>query len=122
MISCGPVTACATETPATPRILAATSRALPGEVSIRMNAFTAIVVSSRRAAGGTRSARWRNQSTLLIIYIKSAAGFAAQVSGVDVLLQQRARTVLVVAQHTMHHLHDRKAGVEPDQVRQLERA
>src|SRR3984957_7246707 len=49
-MSFGPVTACATETPGTPRILEATSRAFPGDVSIRMNAFTAIEVSSPRAA------------------------------------------------------------------------
>src|SRR5580700_3003421 len=99
-MSCGPVTACATETPATPR-------AFPGDVSIRMKAFTAILVSSRRAGdlGRARSARWRNQSTLLIIYIKTAARFFPEITGVDVLLQQRARPVLVVAEHPMHHLH-----------------
>src|SRR5208282_4214222 len=69
-----------------------------------------------------RSARWRNQSTFLIIYIKSAARFAAEISGIDVLLQQWTWAVLVVAEHPMHHLHDRKAGVQPDQVGQLERA
>src|SRR5580700_8441626 len=122
MISCGPVTACATETPGTPRILDATSRAFPGDVSIRMNAFTAIDVSSTRAVAGTHLAWWRNQSTLFIIYIKSTARFAAEIASVDVLLQQRARTVLVVAEHPMHHFHDREAGVEPNQISQLERA
>src|SRR5580704_16020029 len=78
--------------------------------------------SSTRAVAGTHLAWWRNQSTLLIIYIKSTARFAAEIASVDVLLQQRARTVLVVAEHPMHHLHDREAGVEPNQVRQLERA
>src|SRR5258708_11424844 len=122
-MSCGPVTACATETPGTPRILDATSRAFPGDVSIRMNAFTAMVVSSGRTPlRAPRSARWRNQSTLLIIYIKSAARLAAEIAGIDVFLQQRARTVLVVAEHSMHHLHDSEASVQPDQVRQLERA
>src|ERR1700676_1687476 len=122
MMSCGPVTACATETPCTPRILAATSRAFPGDVSIRMNAFTAILVSSR-ACGLARPwlSWWRNQSTLLIIYIKSAARFAAEIAGINVLLQQRARPILVVAEHPMHHLHDREAGVQPNQVSQLER-
>src|SRR5271154_7415872 len=102
IMSCGPVTACPTETPLTFRIFAATSRALPGDVSIRMNAFTGIPVSSPARGALERSARWRNQSPLLIIYIKAAARLAPQVTRIDVFLQQRARPILVVAQHAMH--------------------
>src|SRR5215469_17751364 len=51
IMSCGPVTACATETPPTWRSLAATSRALPGDVSMRMNAFTAMSVYLHGARG-----------------------------------------------------------------------
>jgi hypothetical protein len=46
MMSCGPVTAWALEIPATCRSLVATSLALPGEVSTRMNALTDICSSS----------------------------------------------------------------------------
>src|SRR5216684_5476559 len=69
----------------------------------------------------SRSMGWWNQTALLIVFIKAAAGLAPEISRVHVLLEQRAGTILVVAEHPMHHLHDREAGVEPDQVGQLER-
>src|ERR1700676_2886337 len=98
MMSCGPVTACATDTPPTLRILAATSRAFPGDVSIRINAFTDMIASSRRAMRPRVSmGSWRNQTALLVVFVKTAPALAPEISRVDVLLQQRARTILVVA-------------------------
>src|SRR4029077_13143275 len=114
MMSCGPVTACATDTPPTLRILAATSRAFPGDVSIKINAFTDMIASSRRAMRHRVSmGSWRNQTALLIVFIKAPPTLAPEISCIHVLLQQRARTILVVAEHSMHHLHNREASVEP---------
>src|SRR6202050_622455 len=126
MMSCGPVTACAIETPFTLRILAATSRAFPGEVSIRMKALTTICVSLHRSrdsrAARLSKRRRRNRISLFVVSVETAAGLASEVARIDVLFQQRAGTVLVVTQPTMHHFHDREAGIESDQVGELERA
>src|SRR3569623_494355 len=40
----------------------------------------------------------------------------------DVLVEQRTRTVLVVAELAMQHFGDREARIEADQIRELERA
>src|SRR5690242_9045585 len=130
MMSWGPVTACATETPCTCRSLPATSRAFPGEVSMRMKALTAMCVPPRRLpssryanAGRARSSerRRRHRVSVLIIGIETASGLASQVTRIDVLLEQRTGAIFVVAQHPMHHFHDRQAGVESDKVGEFQR-
>src|SRR5262245_60373577 len=58
---------------------------------------------------------------LRIVLVEPAADLLAEPAGGDVLPEQRARPVLVVAELAVQHLGDRQAGVEPDQVGQLER-
>src|ERR1044071_7895931 len=59
---------------------------------------------------------------LRVVLVEPAGALLAQPAGGDVLAQQRARPVLVVAELAVQHLGDRQAGVEADQVGQLERA
>src|ERR1043166_6499315 len=58
---------------------------------------------------------------LRIVLVEPAADLLAEPAGSDVLPQQRTRPVLVIAELAVQHLGDRQAGIEPDQVRQLER-
>src|SRR5690242_17902878 len=113
MMSCGPVTACAEETPVTCRILPVTSLALPGDVSIRMKAFTTIVPSFDARSGRTPAGA--------IVGIKSTPALASKITRIDVLAQQRAGPVLVLAQARVQHLQDVEAGVESNQVGKLQR-
>src|SRR5436309_14472023 len=55
------------------------------------------------------------------VSVETAAGFAAEPAGRDVLAQKRARRVLLVAEALLEHLHDRDARVEADQVSERER-
>ena len=53
--------------------------------------------------------------------VEPASGLPAEPSGSDVLPEQRARTVLRVAEPVVHHLENRDARVEADEVRERER-
>src|SRR5215471_10630248 len=72
-MSWGPVTACAADTPSTCRSFCATSLALPGEVSIRMKAFTNIGASSHgfdvKPAHGFRRGAHKLDTTILHIWL-----------------------------------------------------
>src|SRR5216683_6909577 len=63
----------------------------------------------------------RYQGAIFVVAVKAAHSLASEVTGVDVLLEQRAGPVLIVAQDLMHDLHDREAGIKADEIRQLER-
>src|ERR1700680_4818515 len=63
---------------------------------------------------------WRRRVTLSVVSVEATAGLATEITRIDVLLEQRAWPVLVVTEHPMHHLHDREAGIEADQVGELE--
>src|SRR5262245_37596206 len=55
------------------------------------------------------------------VIVEAAAALAAEVAGLDHLAQQRARTVLRIAQPFVQDLHDAEAGVETDEVGERER-
>src|SRR4051812_18414452 len=58
----------------------------------------------------------------LLVFVKTAPRFAAEPTGRDILPQQRRGTIFVVAQFGVQHFGDGQAGVEADEVGQLERA
>src|SRR5262245_33345955 len=58
---------------------------------------------------------------LWIVLVETAHHLLAEPARRDVLAQQRARPVLVVTELAMQHLGDREAGVEADQIGELER-
>src|SRR5579885_1299565 len=47
----------------------------------------------------------RDRIPLRIVLVKPAADLAAEISRIDVFLEQRAGAIFVVAQHTLHHFH-----------------
>ena len=55
------------------------------------------------------------------IVVETAAGFAAEPACFDIFHQKRAGAVFGIGQAVMEHLHDRQAGVEPDEISQLQR-
>src|SRR5947208_1091597 len=59
---------------------------------------------------------------LRVVLVEPAADLLAEPAGGDVLPEQRARPVLVVAELAVEDLGDREAGVEADQIGELERA
>src|SRR4029434_483204 len=64
----------------------------------------------------------RRDRTLARIVVETALDLAADPAGLDILHQQRARTILGIGQALVQHLHHRQAGVEADEVGKLERA
>jgi hypothetical protein len=58
---------------------------------------------------------------LAAVVVEAATGLAAQPAGLDIFHQQRAGPVLGIGQAVMQHLHDRQAGVEADEIGQLQR-
>src|ERR1041384_3008805 len=74
----------------------------------------------------SRSVITRHHPSGLLLAVRVAlvdpgAALLAEPAGGDVLAQQRTRAVLVVAELAVQHLGDREAGVEADQVGELER-
>src|SRR5262249_10506810 len=59
---------------------------------------------------------------LAAIIVKAAARLAADPAGVDIFYQQRAGPVFRIGKPLIEHLHDRKAGVETDEIGKLQRA
>ena len=58
----------------------------------------------------------------LVVLVEAAPRLAAEPTRLHVLAEQRTRCVLRVAETLVEHLHDRHTGVEPDQIRERERA
>src|SRR5258706_5838130 len=56
-----------------------------------------------------------------LAFVETASRFAAEPTCCDILPQKRRRAVLVVAELVVQHFRDRQAGVEADEVGQLER-
>src|SRR5665647_1464349 len=52
-------------------------------------------------------------------YVEAALGLASEPAGLDIFHQQGTGPVLGVGQTLMQHLHDRQAGVEPDEIGQF---
>ncbi|MPL88776.1 hypothetical protein SDC9_34803 [bioreactor metagenome] len=72
--------------------------------------------------GGRARRSARRHRGLAAIVVEAAAGLAAKPARLDVFHQQRAGAVLGVRQPVVQHVHDRQAGVEADEVGELERA
>src|SRR5437667_10072526 len=69
---------------------------------------------------GPRPARAERQT--VPVAVEATAGLPAEVARVDVLLEERARPILVIAENAMHDFHDCEARVETDEVSELEGA
>src|SRR5882762_1385676 len=57
-----------------------------------------------------------------VVLVEAAADLLAEPARGDVLAEQRARPVLVVAELAVEDLGDREARIEADQIGELERA
>src|ERR1700730_12081148 len=77
----------------------------------------------RDKISGTRC-RWSagRDRLLSVIVVEPSARLPAEPPGLDVFDEQRTRPVFAVGQPFIEHLHDRKAGVEPNEIGELERA
>ena len=64
----------------------------------------------------------RRHRLLAAIVVEAAIGLAAEPAGLDVFHQQRAGAVLRIRQALVQHLHHRQAGIEADEVGELQRA
>src|SRR6185503_16944039 len=58
----------------------------------------------------------------LLVVIESFPGLPAQIPSGDHFPQERTRTILVIAQALVQHIHDGKAHIEPDKVGQRQRS
>src|SRR5437764_5214048 len=56
-----------------------------------------------------------------LVIVKPAPGFAAEPARFDIFNEKRAGAVFAVGEPLIEHLHDREAGVEPDEIGQFER-
>src|SRR6056297_879707 len=63
----------------------------------------------------------RRHRLLAAIVIETTPGLAPQPASLDIFRQQRTGPVLGVRQPVMQHVHDRKTGIEPDEIRQFQR-
>ena len=77
---------------------------------------------SALCADPTSTATASADRLLAAIVVEAALGLAAEPAGLDVFHQQRAGAVLRVRQPLVQHLHHRQAGIEADEVGELERA
>src|SRR6185503_6561988 len=59
---------------------------------------------------------------LAAIIVEAAARLAAEPARLDIFHQQRAGPVLRVGEAFIEHMHDGKAGIEPDEIGELERS
>src|SRR6188508_1660750 len=66
-----------------------------------------------------RSARWYRLFTAIVV--EAPLRLAAEPAGLDVFHQQWTGAILRIRQAFVEHLHDRKAGIETDEVGKLER-
>src|SRR5580692_6807623 len=64
----------------------------------------------------------RRHRMLAAIVVETAAGLAAQPAGFDILHQQRTGAVFGIRETLVEHLHDAEAGIQADEVGQLQRA
>src|SRR5216683_7377361 len=69
----------------------------------------------------SRASARRNRA-LAGIVVEAALDLAADPTGFDVLDQERARPIFRIGQALVQHLHHRQAGIEADEVGELERA
>ena len=53
------------------------------------------------------------------IIIKAAPGFASEPACFHIFHQQRTRAVFCICKAFIQHLHDRQAGIQPDEISQL---
>src|SRR4051794_8880856 len=58
---------------------------------------------------------------LATIVVETALRLAAEPAGLDIFDEKRTGPVLGIGQPLMQHLHDREAGVEADEVGELQR-
>src|SRR5262249_27322993 len=72
-------------------------------------------------SNSTRTFRSAMPPSSPFVDVEAAPGLLPQPAGVDVLTQERARTVFRVAEAAVHHLGDEQHRVQPDEVRELER-
>src|SRR5260370_4277127 len=72
-------------------------------------------------ACGERTTSARRHRLLAAIIVEAALRLAAEPAGLDVFHQQRTGAVFRVREPFVQHLHDRDAGVEPDETSELER-
>src|SRR5262249_45173214 len=82
---------------------------------------TALCSSPRPKAGPADSAMVSALILFRGVLVEPAAALPSQVAGPDHVAEQRARPVLRIAESAVQDLHDAQAGVETDQIRQLER-
>src|SRR5215468_304581 len=95
--------------------------------SVRVSrAFSDFGRSTVTVANGPSSSRRTFTSAMVpsspLVDVEATPGLLPQPAGVHVLAQQRARTVLGVAEAAVHHLGDEQNGVEADEVRELQRS
>src|SRR5216683_4009458 len=69
----------------------------------------------------SRASARRNRA-LAGVVVEAALDLAADPAGFDVLHQKRTGAILRIGQALVQHLHHRQAGVEADEVGELERA
>src|SRR3546814_19237750 len=65
----------------------------------------------RRGASARRDGRFAG------VIVEAAPDLAAEPAGLDVFHEQRTGPVLRIGESFVEHLHDRQAGIEPDEVR-----
>src|SRR5262245_19143012 len=58
----------------------------------------------------------RRHRLLAAIVVEAALGLAPQPARLDVFHQQRTGPVLGIGETLIQHLHDREAGIEPDEI------
>src|SRR5271166_4698096 len=89
--------------------------------SIRQTYLTACAGRLASAARGCRrSTSARRLGRVGAVVVEPSAGLAAVPAGLDVFHQQRAGAVFAIGQPLVQHLHDRQAGIEADEVGELE--
>src|SRR5579883_2887179 len=76
--------------------------------------------SSAAFARGLADLSSRNR-LLAAIIIEAAAYLSAQPAGLDIFHQKGAGAVFGIGQPLMEHVHDREAGIEPDEIAERER-
>src|SRR5258707_5045299 len=58
----------------------------------------------------------RRDRLVAAIVVEAALGLAAEPAGLDIFHQQRTRPILGVRQPLVQNLHDRKTGIETDEI------
>src|SRR6202790_2010059 len=105
---------------ATSRASVATSRCCgvgsnsPDEADV----VTLLTCRHPRAGPGARNDRAARRG----IFVEAAAGFASQPTRIDVLAQERTRTILRILEAVVEHLENREQRIEADEIGEFERS